>query len=180
MTPRIALLGCEGSFHHQAALRHFGSGLEPVWCDTFAALAAAAADPARTDGGMMAVFNAQAGPLTAALEAIAAHGLHAGPALELPIRLHLAARADTPLSAVRLVHSHPVALKACAEMLAQHPEWQQVMAPSTADAAALAALQPGVAALCGADAAAANGLTILLPEVDPPGNFTRFVPLSRS
>lgn len=179
MARKIALLGCEGSFHHQAALQLLGSDWEPIWCATFGDLAAAAADPSRADGGVIAILNAQAGPLTAALEAIATHGLHTGETLDLPIRLHLAARPDTSLAAVVAVASHPVALLAATATLSQYPEWQQITASSTANAATLAANQTGLAAICGEDAIAANGLVVLLPAVDPPGNFTRFTVLLR-
>jgi chorismate mutase/prephenate dehydratase len=83
---------------------------------------------------------------------------------------------STGLAAVTRIYSHAQSLSQCAEWLARHlPAAARVAVSSNAEAARLAAAEPGTAAIAGEIAAAIYGLDILAPHIeDEPNNTTRF------
>src|ERR1700710_1500604 len=83
------------------------------------------------------------------------------------------------LEDVRTVHSHPMALAQCRNVLSRY---ERVGATTTSDAARLVARlgDPSVAAVSSPLAARQNGLEVLLDDVsDHPENLTRFAALAR-
>ena len=82
------------------------------------------------------------------------------------------------LEDIRLVHSHPVALDQCRQLLARMPNAQAVAAPTTADAANAVAEKgdPTEAAIASERAAQLYGLHVVAADVgDHPEAYTRFV-----
>ena len=112
------------------------------------------------------------------VDAVADGDAHAG---VLPIRHFLLAPRAVPLSEIRLIHSHPVALDQCRGLLTGLPRAQAVAAPTTADAARAVAERgdPGEAAIASERAAELYGLEVVAADVgDHPEAFTRFVALA--
>jgi chorismate mutase/prephenate dehydratase len=74
------------------------------------------------------------------------------------------------------VYSHAQSLAQCVQWLARHlPAASRVAVASNAEAARLAAAEPGAAAIAGEIAAAIYGLAVLAPHIeDEPNNTTRF------
>ena len=82
---------------------------------------------------------------------------------------------------VTRVYSHAQSLAQCVQWLAQHlPGVPRVAVASNAEAARLAAAEPGAAAIAGEIAAAIYGIAVLAPHIeDEPNNTTRFWVLGR-
>ena len=99
----------------------------------------------------------------------------------LRIRHCLVGLADVPLSEIRVIRSHPVALDQCRNLLAGIPQATAVAAATTADAARQVADSGSreEAAIASERAAHLHGLTVLAGDVgDHPEAYTRFVSLS--
>ena len=79
------------------------------------------------------------------------------------------------------VYSHAQSLAQCVHWLAQHlPGVPRIAVASNAEAARLAAAEPGAAAIAGENAGAIYGLATLAPHIeDEPNNTTRFWVLGR-
>jgi len=99
----------------------------------------------------------------------------------LPVRQNLLARPGTALEGIRKVVSIPIALAQCQVFLRSHlPGVPQASALSTADAARLAAAEPGTAAVASRLAGERYGLATLREGIqDAEGNVTRFVLVAR-
>jgi chorismate mutase/prephenate dehydratase len=88
---------------------------------------------------------------------------------------------EVPLTAIRIVRSHPVALDQCRQLLASLPDATAIAAGTTADAAAQVArdADPAEVAIASERAAALHGLIVLATDVgDHPEAYTRFVAVS--
>ncbi|RST29536.1 prephenate dehydratase [Sphingomonas ginkgonis] len=171
----VAYQGAPGAFGH-AACRRFLPGHEPVARPSFAeVIRAVEADEA--DLGMLPLENNHAGP-TGAGPLIAGSTLRIVAEHDLPVRMHLLGLPGTELRDIRLVRSHPVAIRQCAATLgglglASEP------AENTA-VAALALADRGCAVLASEEAAALYGLAILRRDVhDRPDNATRFAVVAK-
>jgi chorismate mutase/prephenate dehydratase len=93
----------------------------------------------------------------------------------------LAALADTPLSSLNRILSHPQGLEQCAQLLQSLPHAIPASYFDTAGAmqAVAAAGDPGLAAIGSPEAAEAHGLVVLRHNIaDSQENYTRFVVLS--
>jgi chorismate mutase/prephenate dehydratase len=100
--------------------------------------------------------------------------------IRLRIRQNLLSTA-TGIGEIAKVYSHAQSLAQCAQWLAQHlPGAARVAVASNAEAARLAAGEPGSAAIAGENAAAIYGLNVVAPHIeDEPNNTTRFWVLGR-
>jgi chorismate mutase/prephenate dehydratase len=100
--------------------------------------------------------------------------------IKLRIQQNLLSNAAT-LADVRKVYSHAQSLAQCVQWLARNlPAATRVAVASNAEAARLAAVEPGAAAIAGENAAAIYGLAVLCPHIeDEPNNTTRFWVLGR-
>jgi chorismate mutase/prephenate dehydratase len=85
------------------------------------------------------------------------------------------------LDKVTRVYSHGQSLAQCVKWLAQHlPAVPRIAVASNAEAARVAAAEPGAAAIAGENAGAIYGLATLAPHIeDEPNNTTRFWVLGR-
>ena len=99
----------------------------------------------------------------------------------IPIRHCLVGPAEVELDDVRVVHSHPVALDQCRQLLARMPSAAAIAAATTADAAARVAESgdPSEVAIASERAAALHGLVVIEADVgDHPEAYTRFVAIA--
>lgn len=182
MTPGYAYLGPAGTFSEAAAL---ALGADPDDLVPLASISGVLRSVAQGEvgRGVVPIENRLEGGVTATLLALADDvDLLMTGEVELPVELLLAAAPGTALADVREVASHPVALGACRRYLAHTLEGVATRpVASTALGAAVAAEEPGVAAIANPLAIERHGLAVLSDQVaDVPTNRTRFVEVGRS
>jgi chorismate mutase/prephenate dehydratase len=170
---RVAYLGPQFTFSHQAVVARFGRSAQPVPQPSVEdALTAVATG--RADLAMVPVENSTEGPVGVTFDCLAESDVPVVGEYYLLVRLNLVGRG--PLSDIREVYSHPQPLAQCRHWLAQNlPNAQLIPTSSSAAAAQLAAESPDRAAVAPAEAGHASGLDLLAQDIhDDPSNRTRF------
>ncbi|HEY0027811.1 MAG TPA: prephenate dehydratase domain-containing protein [Allosphingosinicella sp.] len=168
---KIAYSGAPGAFAHEACLA-FAPDLSPMAVDGFAAVADAVESGA-AGFGMLPLHNSAAGTVEDVAELLRTRPLHIVAEHDLSVRMHLLGLPETDISAVRIVRSHPMALRQCARAL-DALSVELVEAGNTAVAARNLA-DPAHAVLASEAAAKAYGLIILQRDLqEDPDNRTRF------
>lgn len=179
MTPNeltVAYPGREGTHAAAACDRLFPAArlvAVPTFTDVVDAVAAG-----RVRYGVLPIESSLVGPVAETHDLLYDSPLSIVAEAILPIRHCLVGPAEVELEEIREVHSHPVALDQCRQLLASMPWATAVAAPTTADAAASVA-QTGdrtVVAIASDRAARLHGLTLVADNVgDHPEAYTRFV-----
>jgi prephenate dehydratase len=181
--PIVAFQGETGAFSERAAALLVPGQLTLLPCDSFDDAVRAVVN-GHADYAVIPIENLIAGPVQAALDAIAAFtSLERVRELALPVRMALLGMTGTTIDQVREVLSHPIALKQVRRFLAEHPAIRAVEAPDTAGAARMVAMRrdPTVTAIAAPWAAKHYGLTILIEGIeDRADNATTFVLLRRA
>ncbi len=175
----IAYLGPEGTFTHDAALKHFGhaarttalAGIDQVFREV---------EAGQCHFGVVPVENSIEGVVNHTLDLLMNSTLRICGEVELRIHQHLMSRA-ADLSGIQRVYSHQQSLAQCRAWLNGNlPGAERVPVSSNSEAARMAAQEEGAAALAGAAAADFHALPILARNVeDAPDNTTRFLVLGR-
>lgn len=171
----VAFLGPEGTFSHEAVLKHFGHSVNPqplaAFDEVFREVESGSADY-----GMVPVENSTEGAVNYTLDLLLKTPLKICGEVELRIHDHLMSRA-TDLNAISRVYSHAQTLAQCREWLDAHlPKVERISVSSNAEAARLAMEQEGVAAIAGISAAERFGIPVLVKNIeDEPNNTTRFL-----
>jgi Prephenate dehydratase len=151
-------------------------------CRTFDDVARAVVN-GHADWGVLPVENLIAGPVHDALDALARYAsLERVAEHVLPVHMSLLGLPGATVDDIRVVLSHPVALKQCREWLWAHRLITVNEAHDTAGAARMVAIRrdPSVAAIAASWAAEVYGLTVLAERLeDRPDNTTRFVLVRR-
>jgi chorismate mutase/prephenate dehydratase len=179
---RIAYLGPAGTFSHSAVTKHFGDLVDAEPCasidDVFHA-----AEAGQTDYAVVPVENSTEGAVGRTLDLMCQTPLTIVGEVKLRIGQHLLAKrgAGVALADVTRVYSHSQSLSQCVQWLARHlPSVARIPVASNAEAARMAAAEPGTAAIAGDAAAAIYGLDVLAAHIeDEPNNTTRFWVLGR-
>lgn len=173
---RVAFLGPEGTFSHQATRRLYGGSAAELPQATVAAVFEAVAR-GRADLGVVPVENATEGSVDATLDAFLEWPLPVTAELSLPVELALLLPEGATLADVRTVHSHPMGLAQCRRWLEAHlPGAVLVETASTAAAARHAAADPTAAAIGPASLTDRLGLHVGAGAIqDLEGNATRFL-----
>jgi prephenate dehydratase len=168
---RIAYAGAEGAFAHQACLA-FAAGFEPVGVESFAAVVGAVAR-GEAACGMLPLHNSRAGEVAEAAALLRGGGVRLVARSALPVRMHLLGLPGASVEGLRLIRSHPMALRQCARALSalglptEEAVNTAIAARSLDDA--------GVGVLASEAAAAAYGLAVLRRDMqDDPDNSTIF------
>jgi chorismate mutase/prephenate dehydratase len=176
---RVAYLGPEGTFAHEAARRYFGAGVELVAVSPIAAIFAAV-ERGDADHGVAPVENTTQGVVTETYDTLATSEVSLAGEVLLRVSYSLLSRSGR-LEDVRRVASHPQGLAQCRRWLDQHlPDAERVETSSTAAAARLAADDAGVAAVASAVAGESCGLLPAARAIeDRRDNTTRFLLLAR-
>ena len=171
---RIAYLGPAGTFSHAAVAKHFGKF---VHGEPYATIDEVfrAAEGEQTDYAVVPVENSTEGAVGRTLDLMCQTPLSICGEIKLRVRQNLLSNAAT-LADVTRVYSHAQSLAQCVQWLARHlPAASRVAVASNAEAARLAAAEPGAGAIAGEIAAAIYGLGVLAPHIeDEPNNTTRF------
>ncbi len=171
---RIAYLGPPGTFSHAAVTKHFGAFVEASPCATIDAVFRAA-ESGQDDYAVVPVENSTEGVVGRTLDLMCQTPLRVCGEIKLRVAQNLLGNVAA-IGDVRKVYSHAQSLAQCAQWLATSlPAADRVPVASNAEAARLAATEPGAAAIAGEIAATIYGLRVLAPHIeDEPNNTTRF------
>ena len=174
---KVAYLGPEATFTHEAALRSFGTSIE-LEPQTTVAEVFARVERGDVQHGVVPVENSMEGAVTHTLDELMNSPLKICGEVYLPISQNLIS-AEPSMERVTVVCSHPMALAQAASWLRRElPAAHLSEVDSTAEAARRAGVEPGVAAIGSVLAAGAHGLTVLARNIqDARANTTRFIVL---
>ena len=173
-TLRLAYLGPEGSYCHQAALKRFGSFDQYLPSrsiqDIFDLVSVQEAD-----AGIVPIENSTEGGVNAAHDALIHTELQICGEIFLPIR-HVLAVADKS-DEIHTIYSHPQAIGQCRNWLARnHPAAKCVEVASTSLGAQRAKIEPGSAAIASELSVKLYGLETVSRNIqDSTKNLTRFL-----
>ena len=176
---RVAFLGPDGTFSHQAASRQFGAQVDLVpvanMRDVFTAT-----ERGDTHFGVIPVENTIEGPITVTFDALVDSEVTICGEIKLEISQHLMSRRGR-LEDIQRVASHPQPLAQCRRWLEAHLQGvETIETTSTAAAAQLAHADEKVAAI-GSEVISDvyDLLTIASNIEDHRGNTTRFLIIGR-
>lgn len=176
---RIAYLGPQATFTHQAARSRFGASVRYEACQTISDVFTAVQKQA-ADYGVIPIENSTEGAVTHTLDEFLDTPLKICAEIFLPISHHL--MAAIPKADIRKLYSNPQVFGQCRQWLQEHmPGVDLVAVSSTARAAEMAAKEPESGALASDLAAELYGLTILDRDIqDLGGNTTRFLVVGKT
>jgi len=178
-TLRIAYLGPESTFTHQAAICQFGHsaqfipqpGIDTVFLEV---------ERENSDYGVVPIENSIEGMVNSTMDQLTNSSLVICDELKMDISLFLLSKLkDT--SKIKTVYSHPQPLGQSRNWLNQNlPNAEQVVTSSTAAAAAMAAKDKTSAAIASQVAGELYKLNALAKDIeDRPDNRTRFLIVSK-
>ncbi|MBU0516319.1 MAG: prephenate dehydratase [Proteobacteria bacterium] len=176
---RVAFLGPENTFSHQAAVQFFGpvGDFAPLGRieDVFDQVARG-----ECQAGVVPVENSIQGGVNLTLDLFLDHEVKICGEIFSPIS-HVLMAGDRARDAIEAVYSHPQALAQCRKWLAGNlPRARLVETTSTTAAVQEAARQPGRAAIGSLSAARGCGLEVLARDIqDNAPNLTRFWVIGR-
>jgi 3-deoxy-7-phosphoheptulonate synthase len=183
---RVAIQGSYGSFSEAAARRRWPD-LEALPCREVKDVVAAVRET-RANAGCLPIENSLIGSVTTTYDLL--HEAFGDGTLRLtheilhPVHHTIMALPGAPLSGIRRVLSHPVALGQCRVWLSEHlPDAELVSAWDTAGSAEIVAQEKSlaIAAIAARPAADAHGLVPLAERIeDDPTNQTRFLTFTRA
>ncbi len=173
---KIAYLGPEGTWTHQAAIKKFGHSVnyspQANFADVFDQVARRVADY-----GVVPIENSTEGAINSTLDLFVDSPLHI--CAQILLRIENGLMAAIPRDQIKTLYSHPQVFGQCnGWILKNFPDAERVEVSSTTKAAQIARDQAaqGAAALGGALAAEMYGLTLLEESIqDRATNTTRFL-----
>ena len=115
---KIAIQGITASFHEVAALKYFGENIQSVECMSFQELFEALKKD-KADYAVMAIENSIAGSILQNYSMLQEYGFKVIGEVYLRIHQCLMALPGTKKEDLKLIESHPIALRQCAEYLLQ-------------------------------------------------------------
>lgn len=176
---KVAYLGPEGSYSHEAARRVFPLDADLVPRPDIGSVITEVL-AGRADLGVVPVENSTEGMVNLTLDLMSSSKLFVCAEVMLPIRNCLLSLGT--LEQVETVYSHPQALAQCRNWLLENlGRARTVETPSTSTAARAAQSEPCSAAIASALAAELYGLSIIAPAInDCQENITRFWVVSRT
>lgn len=170
---KVAYLGPQYSYSHQAANEYFGSTVDLAPVGTIATVFDELLHR-QADYGLVPLENSTDGRIADTLEMFARHPIRITGEVQLSIHHMLMARCSR--QEIIEVYSKPQALSQCRDWLSKHlPGVRLVEMTSTAAAAQLAADKQGAAAVASLQAALRYGLNVVAANIeDNKNNVTRF------
>jgi chorismate mutase / prephenate dehydratase len=179
-TLKVAFLGPEANFTHQAALSLFGHSatFEPAGSveEIFDMV-----DKGICRHGVLAIENAFEGSVDGTLDYFCNYELKICSEILVRIRHHLMSNVEC-IENIKILYSHPMAAAQCRAWITNHlPKATLREVESTSLAARMAADEPEAAALGSNLSASTYGLKILAEDIeDHPDNVTRFVAIGKT
>ncbi|GAB3700955.1 prephenate dehydratase [Spirosoma flavus] len=178
---RVAYLGPEGSFTHQAAESRFGAMSTYVALPTIRSVFESV-ETGRVRFGVVPIENNQEGVVSEAIDLLLEKDLAIAAEAQIPVHFTFATKAEN-LADITHIYSKDIAFRQCSKFLNDSFDGLQVeMVPveSTSKAAKMAAQNPNSAALCSTIAAKLFGVPILFDNIEDSNlNRTRFLILAK-
>ncbi len=178
---KVAIQGIATSFHEVAAFQYFGKAIITVECLSFHDLCEALENNA-ADFAVMAIENSIAGSILPNYFLLQQYHFSILGEVYQPIHMHLLANPGVKLSSIRVIESHPMAIRQCSDYLHR----LSTVEIRESDDTALSAKRvkelksKDTAAIANEQAAKKFGLTILEKRIEThKKNFTRFLILSK-
>lgn len=177
---RVAYLGPEGTFTHQAVKRHFGTSAVTMPCGTIPAVFDEVARGA-AEFGVVPVENSSGGVVNHTLDTFVDSGLVISAEIVVNVDQCLMARSGVTEADIERVYSHPQGLAQCRLWLQTNlPRARLVECSSTSEAAHRAAEDPHGAAIAAELAARIHHLEVMREKLQDQGhNITRFLVLGK-
>ncbi|REE00405.1 prephenate dehydratase [Marinoscillum furvescens] len=178
---RIAYLGPEGSFTHQAAESRYGAMSDYIPLDSISSVFEAV-KTSRARFGVVPIENNQEGTVQETIDFLALHKLTIAAEIVLPIHFAFASKEDD-LEKVTTVYSRDIAFRQCKNFLNDYFKHPVKLVPvsSTSRACKIAREEEGAAAICAPIAARQYELPILYNNIqDSADNQTRFLIISQN
>lgn len=174
----IAFLGPEYTFSHQAALSKFGHSVHYEVKNSIAEVFDGV-DKGKVSYGVVPVENSTEGAVTYTLDMFVNSNCKICAEINLPAHQYLLSKVD--MAEIRLIYSHPQAIAQCRGFLHKNfPLIPLVEVSSTAEAARLAAKEPGSAAIASQLASDYYKLNVIEEKIeDRMNNITRFLVIGR-
>ena len=176
---KIAYLGPEGSFTHQAAESRFGAMSDYLSLSSINAVFKTL-EASRAKFGVVPIENSRDGIVGETLDLLAKSSVKIVAELYMPIHMSFATKCKD-LYEIKKVYSKDKGFGQCREFLNEHGLNNVELIPveSTAKAAILASDEPNTAAICSHIAAKLYGVPIMFNNIeDEIGSSTRFIILS--
>ncbi|WP_297484586.1 prephenate dehydratase [Sulfurimonas sp.] len=176
---RIAYLGPEGSFTHQAAESRFGAMSDYLSLNSIASVFKTL-ESKRAKFAVVPIENSRDGIVGETLDLLAKSSVKIVAELYMPIHISFATKAQK-LEDITKIYSKDKGFGQCREFLSEHGfvDVEQIPVESTAKAAILAAQDKNAAAICSHIAAKLYGVPTFFANIeDSVDNTTRFVILS--
>jgi chorismate mutase / prephenate dehydratase len=178
---RIAYLGPEGSFTHQAAESRFGALSEYMTLPTIKSVFEAV-ETERVRFGVVPIENNQEGIVYETVDLLNETNVNIAAELKIPVHFSLATEAENPAK-IKRIYSKDIAFRQCRGFLNKYFEQhspEEIQVESTSKAAKLAAEDPEAAAICSDIAAKLFRIPVLFHNIeDNSNNRTRFFILSK-
>ena len=178
--PKVAIQGIKASFHEEAAFKFFGEEIETIECksfkQTFDKLQAKEADYV-----IMAIENSIAGSILPNYSLLMNYNFPVVGEVYLPIQLHLLAYPGVKFEDVKVVISHPIALRQCLDFFDDYPNIQLIEGTDTAACAKRVRDEQLTDTVAVANTLAAKlyGLDVLERRIESnKKNYTRFLILT--
>ncbi|AJD48558.1 chorismate mutase/prephenate dehydratase [Alcanivorax sp. S71-1-4] len=177
---KVAFLGPEGTFTHQAALKHFGHAVEAVSLGAIDEVFREVESGA-VQYGVVPVENSTEGVVNHTLDSFMDSSLKICGEVDLRIHHHLLLGEHTQENRITRIYSHQQTLAQCRKWLDAHmPTVERVAVSSNAQAARRLKDEWNAAAIAGEMAAELYGLKIMHHNIeDRPDNTTRFIIIGR-
>ncbi len=176
---KIAYLGPEGSFTHQAAESRFGAMSDYLSLGSIEAVFKTL-EAGRAKFGVVPIENSRDGVVGETLDLLGKSGVKIVAELYMPIHMAFATKAEK-IHHITKIYSKDKGFGQCREFLLEHglDRVEHIPVESTAKAAVLASKDPTAAAICSHIAAKLYGIPTLFENIeDTHNNATRFFILS--
>jgi len=176
---KVAYLGPEGTFTHQAAESRFGAMSDYVSLNSIEAVFKEL-EAKRVKFGVVPIENSRDGVVGETLDLLARSDVKIVAEIFMPIHISFATKASS-LKEITKIYSKDKGFGECREFLREYGlnNIEQIPVESTAKAAILASKDPQAAAICSHIAAKLYDLPVLYENIeDVHNNITRFVILS--
>lgn len=171
---RVAFLGPDGTFSHQAVKHQFGASAQPVGQRSIAAVFRAV-EAGQADYGVVPVENATQGMVDPTLDAFLESPLRIVAEILLPLELALLVHGDAELPKPSHVYAAPDDMPLAEPWLAAHlPNAVRIAAASATEAARLAREDLDGAAVAPDVVARLFDLRVVAEQIQTGGEATRF------
>jgi chorismate mutase/prephenate dehydratase len=179
---RIAYLGPEGSFSHQAAESRFGSLSDYVALANIKSVFESVST-GRVRFGIIPIENNQEGSVKETIDMLKTSEVKI--VAEIPLNIHFTfASMEDRLHRIKKIYSKDIAFRQCQKFIDEYfgdDSMQLIPVESTSQAAKLASLEAGSAAICSEVAAKLYQLPLLFENIeDSTFNRTRFLIISKN